>query len=214
MTENNIKNLLFDLGGVIMNLDRARCVEAFRALGLKDPEEFLGEYGQKGPFGALESGAISADEFRNEVRTLIGRPEVTDEEIDRAFCAFLTGIPEYRLDALRALRGKYKVYLLSNTNTIMWDSDIKKEFAQQGVDINHYFDGTVTSFDAKSLKPNAEIFNYTAQKLGIDPAETLFLDDSQANCNAARALGWNTALVEPGAEFVSILAKRGITPWA
>lgn len=88
-----IKNLLFDLGGVIMNLDRDRCVRAFEALGMRDADEFLGVYGQKGAFLALERGDIDADEFRREIRPLFDR-EVTDEEIDSAFNQFLTGIPQ------------------------------------------------------------------------------------------------------------------------
>ena len=116
-----IKNLLFDLGGVIMDIRRENCEEAFRQLGMADIGEYLGDYGQKGPFAALEEGKISEEEFRAEVRKHIAR-EVSDEEIDRAFNRFLTGIPVRRLEELRKLRGKYKLYMLSNTNSIMWRS--------------------------------------------------------------------------------------------
>ncbi|MDE6812354.1 MAG: HAD family phosphatase, partial [Duncaniella sp.] len=88
-----IKNLLFDLGGVIMDLDRDRCVRAFEKLGMKDADDFFGVYGQKGAFLALESGEIDAAEFRRRVRPLLGRPDVSDEEIDAAFTEFLVGIP-------------------------------------------------------------------------------------------------------------------------
>ena len=97
------------------------------------------------------------------------------------------------------------MYLLSNTNPIMWDSTIRTEFEKDGHDREYYFDGMVTSFEANSLKPEEKIFRYTADTLGIDPAETLFFDDSQANLDAAAKLGFKTALVAPGTEFVDIL---------
>lgn len=205
---NMIKNLLFDLGGVIMNLDRDRCVRAFEALGMRDADEFLGVYGQKGAFLALERGDIDADEFRREIRPLFDR-EVTDEEIDSAFNQFLTGIPQERLRALRQLRKRYGVYLLSNTNPIMMNGFIAEQFRQEeGMEMKDYFDGVVASYVAKCYKPDREIFDYACEKCGIKPEETLFFDDSQANVDAARALGFYAELVAPGTEFTEILSRR------
>lgn len=203
-----IKNLLFDLGGVIMNLDRDRCVRAFEALGMRDADEFLGVYGQKGAFLALERGDIDADEFRREIRPLFDR-EVTDEEIDSAFNQFLTGIPQERLRALRQLRKRYGVYLLSNTNPIMMNGFIAEQFRQEeGMEMKDYFDGVVASYVAKCYKPDREIFDYACEKCGIKPEETLFFDDSQANVDAARALGFYAEFVAPGTEFTEILSRR------
>lgn len=201
-----IKNLLFDLGGVIMDIRRENCVKAFKELGMEHPEEFLGEYSQKGPFMTLEEGMISVGEFRDKIRDLIP-VEVTDDQIDTAFCEFLTGIPEKRLRDLSALRDSYKIYLLSNTNEIMWNSRIAEEFRKDGYDIDHYFDGLVTSFEAKALKPSPQIFRYAEEKLGIIPSETLFFDDSEANVKAARSLGFHAEVVNPGDEFTDILQK-------
>ena len=199
-----IKNLLFDLGGVIMDIRRENCEEAFRQLGMADIGEYLGDYGQKGPFAALEEGKISEEEFRAEVRKHIAR-EVSDEEIDRAFNRFLTGIPVRRLEELRKLRGKYKLYMLSNTNSIMWRQDIAKAFRQEGLAVDDYFDGIVTSFEAKCCKPAPGIFNRVVEKFGIRPEETVFFDDSKANVEAASKLGFATRHVAPGLEFYEIL---------
>ncbi len=199
-----IKNLLFDLGGVIMDIRRENCEEAFRQLGMADIGEYLGDYGQKGPFAALEEGKISEEEFRAEVRKHIAR-EVSDEEIDRAFNRFLTGIPVRRLEELRKLRGKYKLYMLSNTNSIMWRQDIAKAFRQEGLAVDDYFDGIVTSFEAKCCKPAPGIFNRVVEKFGIRPEETVFFDDSKANVEAAAKLGFATRHVAPGLEFYEIL---------
>lgn len=189
-----------------MDIERQRCVDAYRTLGMAHPEDFLGDYAQKGPFMMIESGSITPAEFRDELRGWLPAG-VTDREIDEAFFKFLVGIPEHRLRELRELRKRHKVYLLSNTNPIMWDGKIKREFRKEGLEREDYFDGMVTSFEARSMKPDAEIFRYAINKLGIKPEETLFLDDSQANLDAAAALGFQTALVAPGSEFADIIAN-------
>ncbi len=200
-----IKNLLFDLGGVIMDIDRENCVRAFTKLGMKDIADFLGDYAQQGVFAELEEGKISAAQFRDAVRAHCPQG-TTDAEIDAAFNEFLLGIPAIRLEMLLQLREEYKVYLLSNTNEIMWNSRIAEEFRQiPGMDINSYFDGIVTSYSAHSLKPDAAIFRFAEETLGIKPSETLFLDDSQANVEAARKLGFKAEQVQPGTDvFTSI----------
>lgn len=199
-----IKNLLFDLGGVIMDIEKERCVAAFEELGLRDARSYFGDFSQQGPFMRLEQGTISPDEFHAALRT--GLPEgVSDEDIDRAFCKFLIGIPAHRLDELRRLRRSYRVYMLSNTNPIMWKSKIRDDFGQQGLTREDYFDGIVTSFEAKALKPDRAIFDYACRKLGIRPEETLFIDDSQANLDAAAALGFRTALAAPHTEFIQVI---------
>lgn len=199
-----IKNLLFDLGGVIMDIRRLNCVASFERLGMKDADSFLGEYSQKGPFLQLEEGLISEAEFRTAVRAMIDG-EVSDEQIDMAFCDFLVGIPTHRLVELRELKKSYNIYMLSNTNSIMWRSRIAEEFRQEGLEREDYFDGIVTSFEARSIKPDAKIFHTVVEKLGIKPEETLFLDDSQKNLDAASELGFHTLLVAPGSEFFELL---------
>jgi len=201
-----IKNLLFDLGGVIMDIRKECCVEAFEALGLEDAAGYFGEFSQQGPFMMLERGDMGIEEFHASLRSHL--PEGTDDEaIDKAFCRFLVGIPVGRLRWLDRLRSKYGIYLLSNTNPIMWNLTIKAEFEKDGRCREDYFDGVVTSFEANALKPEEKIFRYAVEKLGIKPVETLFFDDSQANLDAAARLGFHTALVAPGSEFIDILNK-------
>ncbi len=199
-----IRNLLFDLGGVIMDIDKNDCVRAFERLGLANASSYFGDYSQTGPFMLLEEGAISPDEFHAALRADL--PDgVSDAQIDAAFCEFLTGIPPYRLQWLRDLRKQKRVYMLSNTNPVMWHSKIAREFEQEGGSLSDYFDGCVTSFEAKALKPEKKIFDYAIRTLGIKPEETLFLDDSESNVQAARALGFQAEVVPPGTEFMDIL---------
>lgn len=196
-----IKNLLFDLGGVILDIDRTKAIDALAAIGMRDPGSLLGDYGQKGPFLALERGEITPAQFRDELRRYFDRP-VTDEEIDAAFCEFLRGIPTERLHALEELHKRFRIYLLSNTNALMWYRYILPEFTKDGHDINYYFDGLIASFEVKAYKPEPAIFHATADILGIEPSETLFYDDSQANVDAARREGFHATLVTPECGFM------------
>lgn len=201
-----IRNLIFDLGGVIMDIRRTDCVSAFEELGMQGANEFFGEYKQSGPFLRLEAGEIGEDEFRAAMRRLITVP-VTDAELDAALNRFLVGIPVHRLRELEELHRRYGMYLLSNTNPIMWRSRIADQFRKDGHDVNYYFDGMVTSFAARSVKPARGIFDTLVADCGIDPAESLFLDDSQANVDAARALGFHAVVVEPGDEFNTLIER-------
>lgn len=209
MKSSQLRNLMFDLGGVIMDIRKERCVQAFQELGLPDANSYFGDFSQEGIFAAIESGKIGVEEFHARLHELIPHA-VSDADIDHAFMQFLIGIPRHRLEALRALREHYGIYLLSNTNPIMWNSFISEQFRQEGMELCDYFDGVVTSFEAKCLKPGAAIFEYAQKKFGISPVETMFLDDSQANCEAAQALGWHAMQVPAGTEFMQLLQEKGL----
>ncbi|MDE6586811.1 MAG: HAD family phosphatase [Paramuribaculum sp.] len=204
-----IKNLLFDLGGVIMDIRRADCIAAFKQLGMEHPEDFLGEYVQAGPFMGIENGSMTPQQFRDTLRPYL-RADVTDGEIDTAFERFLVGIPVSRLRALTRLReAGYRVCLLSNTNPIMWDGKISEEFRKDGASgPEDYFDAMIRSYEVKVMKPAAEIFRIAAERCGIVPEETIFLDDSQSNLNAAAREGYHTLLVAPGYEFETLLEEQ------
>ena len=114
---DNTRNLLFDLGGVIMDIRRENCVKALTDLGMEGADEMLGLYCQSGPFLLLEEGKMSAEAFRKEIRSRC-TTNPSDDEIDTAFNAFLIGIPTARLRALQELRKHYRIYMLSNTNNV------------------------------------------------------------------------------------------------
>lgn len=89
----------------------------------------------------------------------------------------------------------------------MFEGVIARNFAQEGLDVNAYFDGVTVSYNARSNKPDRKIFDYAIATMGIKPEETLFFDDGQENLDAAAKLGFKTALVEPGCEFMDIIIK-------
>lgn len=200
---DGVKNLLFDLGGVLMDLKRENCVAAFEAIGVKNANLMLGEYSQKGIFLQLEEGSLSASEFRDAVRLEAGLP-LTDRQIDDALNKFLISIPEYKLNMLLELKKRYHIVMLSNTNPIMFHSKIDECFRIQGLTINDYFDEKYLSYKMKCIKPNPEIFQKLITQSGMKPEETLFFDDSQKNLEAAEKFGFRTYLAPPFTDFSSI----------
>ena len=196
-----IRNLLFDLGGVIINLDRQRCVDALTALGDEKADEMLGLSVQRGTLMDLEEGKISPSDFFKRMRQKIGKA-VSDEEIVHALNELLIGIPLDRLTLLRKLRQRFNVMMLSNTNPIM--------FAQEGLSITDYFDDVYLSYRLKSCKPDIAIFKKVIELSRIVPQETLFFDDSQKNLDAAASLGFKTFLVTPDRDIVTFFNTQSI----
>ncbi|WP_455497805.1 HAD family hydrolase [Coprobacter sp.] len=201
-----IKTIIFDLGGVLMDLNKQRCINAFKHLGFTDIQEYLGEYEQKGMFMDLEDGTISAPEFRDKIRNHIGKP-VTDQQIDDAFNLFLVGIPDYKLTMLLELRKKYQVFMLSNTNPVMFEGRIPELFKMQGGSISDYFDKFYLSYQLGATKPKPIVFEKIIADAKILPEETLFLDDSRRNIEAARTLGFKIYLTAPQEDFTSIFKQ-------
>lgn len=190
-----VKNLIFDLGGVVIDLKRENAVAALTALGIKGVDQLLGLYRQEEPFLSLETGRLTSAEFFDEMRRR-ARAGVTDREIESAFNAFLIGLPVERLRALRSLREDgFKVYGLSNTNAVMFNSWIREAFMQEGLKVNDYFDGLVLSFEEGMCKPDPDLFMTVVNRYGLDPGETVMLDDSRKNCEAAESVGLRSACV-------------------
>lgn len=206
MESKGIKNLLIDLGGVLINLDRQRCMESFKKLGFADVEERLDIQQLHGIFLQQEKGLITSAEFRNEMRKMIGK-EISDQQIDEAWNSFLVDIPDYKLDLLLKLRTKYVVYLLSNTNEIHWQWACKNAFPYRTFKVEDFFEKTYLSFEMHMIKPEPEIFKAVIEDAGIEPQETLFIDDSEINCKAAQKLGISTYTPKAGEDWSPLFKK-------
>lgn len=211
-----IKNVIFDLGGVVIDLNRERAVKALEELGLKDADDMLGLYGQNEPFYGLETGERSTGEFYDLLRARM-HPGVTDTQITEAFNLFLVSLPAERLEMLRRMRAAgYKIFMLSNTNPVMYLTWIDRAFRQQGATVNDYFDGIVVSFQELMCKPNVVIFETLMRRYGLNPSETLMLDDSENNCKAAVVAGarafqiGNTDKDDMIAVCSALLATKGL----
>ena len=184
----------------MIDLQRLKAIEALSSLGYKDAEVLLGEYAQKGPFLQLETGEISSADIYDLLLPQC-KEGTTCGDIRDAFEEFLRDLPIERLRMLDRLREKgYKLYVLSNTNPIMYHHWIEEAFRKDGKSVNDYFDGIVVSFQEKTCKPDQNIFKRVVERYGLDPTETMMLDDSPANVAAAKAIGLQAIQIKPEGE--------------
>lgn len=200
-----IKNIVFDLGGVIVPLNRDACNVAFSKIGFNDFDKILNNYVQEGFFLQYEKGEISSDEFRSIIRESMMpqfKNSVTDKEIDNAMGAFLDEIPAERMELLLSLRDNYKLYMLSNTNPIAI-SIVKRHFLKAGKEMKECFDKVFLSYEMKLAKPSSEIFTTMMEQANMIASETLFIDDAPANIESAAKVGLKTLLYVPGTNLVS-----------
>ncbi len=187
-----IKNVMIDFGGVIVNLARNRCLEAFEQLGVESIRELLfNNYRHKDLFMQLELGTISPAVFRDGIRHLTRQP-LTDDQINAAWIAMLDDVPSQKLELLLELRKRYNTLLLSNTNSIHWEWSEQHLFSYKGHQATDFFHKLYLSYELHLLKPDRAIFEYVLQNAAIRPEETLFIDDALPNCQAAEALGIRT----------------------
>lgn len=203
MRRKGIKNIIFDFGGVLINLNRQRCIDNFKQLGLSSVENLIDPFAQQGIFMQLEKGIITPAVFRDKVREEMDKP-VTDEQIDAAWNSFLVDVPAYKLDALLKLREHYLVYLLSNTNEIHWHWSCEHVFPYKGFRETDYFEESFLSYEMNLAKPDAAIFEAVIEATDIQPKETFFIDDSEANCRTAETLGIATYVCKPGEDWTKL----------
>ncbi len=184
-----IKNIIFDWGGVITDLDFNASVEAFKKYGL---DSFIEQYNikfQKDFYTKLEMGLISPEEFRTELRKIIPEP-ITDIELDHAWAALLCDLPEERWDLLHKVRNYFRTYLLSNTNKIHVDRYFQRIFESFGVyGYSHLFEKTYFSYELNMRKPDIRIFEFVLKDSNLKPEETLLIDDFYENIESAGKLG-------------------------
>lgn len=203
--ERVIKNIVFDLGGVIMTLDPAEALRRFKALGLSDAERYLDSYTQSGIFGNLEEGKITAEDFRSKLSSLTGH-ELTFDECRHAWLGYRKDVPQRNLDLLKELRAKgYRLILLSNTNPFMMDWALSSEFDGKGSSLNDYFDALYLSYRLGIMKPAPDFFRQVLDNENILPEETLFVDDGPRNVEAAGKLGFMTMCPDNGSDWTGEL---------
>lgn len=202
-----IKNIAFDLGGVVIALSYEQAVRRFEEIGLKDARQHLDAFHQRGIFGDLERGIITTEEFRIELGKLIGR-EVTYDECLYAWHGYVEYVPQKNLQMLLKLRQLgYKVCLLSNTNPFMMQWAMSNEFDGNGHSMDYYFDNLYLSYKYKYMKPSPEIFKIMLEGQQSSAEETLFIDDGQKNVEAAKELGMKTLFPENNEDWTEPLAK-------
>ncbi len=194
------KNIIFDLGNVVVDIDLNITIEGFRKLGFNENENFIGKYSQKGFFYDLEVGRISVEDFINKVKQHIPH-DVTSEQVMDCWKGMILDYHQDRIETILRLKQTHQVFLLSNTNRIHIDA-CKDRVPLVG-SLDKLFDKLYYSYEMGMSKPNAIIFNTVLEDANIKAEETLFLDDGALNVETARSLGIESWLVEYPDQWVS-----------
>lgn len=185
---SRIKNIIFDLGGVIYDIDYHKTIEAFSNLGIDQAEVLYSQAQQTDLFDAYEIGAISSEVFIQKLKSKLNI-DLEDSDIINAWNALLIGVPKHRLDFLLEVKLTHNTFLLSNTNDLHIQQ-INREL--QAIDVNGlepFFHEVFLSYELGMRKPHKETFAEVVNRLNIDPSETLFIDDSPQHLIGAKAAG-------------------------
>lgn len=204
----HIKNIIFDLGGVILNLDYGLTTQAFKSLGIKEFENLYSQVKQRQLFDDYEKGFIASEVFRNELVSLI-ESGPSPHEIDAAWNAMLLDLPEERIELLEKLKSKYRLFLLSNTNDIhitAYSSYLLKTFGFP--DLSHIFEKEYYSYRVGMRKPDKEIFELVLSENDLKASETLFIDDSAQHIEGARQAEITAYHLQPPQTIVHLLGKE------
>lgn len=183
-----IKNIIFDMGGVLFDLHADRCIEAFEAIGAHKTAAYVREFRTEDMFHLIEVSSGTTVQFCDEVRSLDGI-NASVEKITTAWNALLGTTPQDKRNLLLQLKSEgYNMFLLSNTNEIHWNK-AKAIIAGGEHDIDDFFDRIFLSYEMNLRKPDKEIFRRVLKQADIDADETLFIDDNAQNVASAQELG-------------------------
>lgn len=208
-TNQQIKNIIFDFGGVILDIDPQQINNELERLGYMDFQRLSSPEFQEGIINKFERGILTPEVFRKKVRDFLGF-SITQQEIDDVWNSILLDIPKERIRVLEQAKKNYQIFLLSNSNEIHYDvyvRDLQLRFGYN--DFDHLFHKSYFSFDLHMSKPNPEIFEFVMYQHQLNPQETLFIDDTLQHIETAKKLGFKTyQLVKP--ERVRDLFSDGI----
>jgi putative hydrolase of the HAD superfamily len=200
----SIKNIIFDLGGVILNIDYDLTKQAFEKFGVKDFDKIYSQSAQQKLFDDFETGKISASFFRRELKKIIPQ-KISDEEFDQAWNAMLLNLPAERIKLLEKLKMKYRLFLLSNTNEIhfkAFSNYLQKTFGFKSM--KHIFEKEYPSYKIGMRKPDKKVFELVLRENNLCPKETLFIDDSIQHIEGAKKMGIKTLFIEKGFNICSL----------
>ncbi len=200
----NIKNIIFDLGNILLDLDFNASINAFQKLGLKNDVLNKQQAYSDPVFYELEVGMVTPKEFRKKVREIINNKNATDQHIDDAWSAMVLNIPAERVKVLQELAKNYNVYLFSNTNQIHIDRLLPAFKVQHGIDFTSLFEETYYSHEIHDRKPDLSSFEKVIELSGVNPDETLFVDDLEKNITGAQKAGMKTFWLKSGMEMAKV----------
>lgn len=206
MKTNKRKAVIFDMGGVLVDLDMQGCKDAFkRILGYSRIDELLDPCHQKGIIGDLEGGVLTEDEFRQAVLSESAEGCVP-EDVDKAFWHILEGIAPYKAELLVKMSRSYDLYLLSNNNGITMVRAYQL-FEEAGAPLDKVFRKCFLSYQMKALKPSETFYKAVVEQIGLPSDMLLFIDDSMPNVEGSIAAGLPAVHYIPGSDLSALLAE-------
>src|ERR1700754_1659100 len=197
-----IKNIIFDLGGVIINLDNQRTEDAFTSLGVKDFRSYFGHGHADSFFKEYEVGRLSDQQFIDSIRQLTGL-SLSDEAVVNSWNALLLDFPPERIQLLKQLRKSYRLFLFSNTNALhlaALQQTYRETFG--GGSLEDHFEKTYYSHLMGMRKPDKESFEYILQENQLNAEETMFVDDAIINVEGAEKVGLRGLFLRPGVSLL------------
>ena len=187
----NYKAVIFDLGGVIIHIDYAATIHAFENLGHSDFHNLYSQAQQSGLFDEFETGKISGQRFVNELLPYL-KAGTSPNKVVAAWNALIGAVPKERIELLQKVREKHPTFLLSNTNELHMQAVLRSWNASSNQPMSDFFDHIYLSHEIGMRKPNAEIFEFVCRENHLNPAETLFIDDSIQHIEGAKSCGLQT----------------------
>lgn len=205
-----VKNIIFDYGGVILNIDYQKTVDAFRNLGLNDFDRLYSQALQVDLFDRLEKGLLTPADFYHSIRDISGL-NLPDSRIEEAWNSIILDMPPHRISLLEKVRRHYRIFLLSNTNEIhcrVYTAQLKEKYGYG--DFSELFEKVYFSFRIGMKKPDPVIFQLVLTENNLNPVETLFIDDSVQHIKAAELSGLKTCFLEDYKEVSDLFTKDGL----
>jgi len=211
MKNDQIRNIIFDLGDVILNIDVPIASKSFADLSGREQHEILTIFKESEIFRHFETGLMDEPTFRNYVREILNFPDLSDEAIDTAWNSLLLDLPPERVELLKKLATKYRLFLLSNTSSIHITQVNKILEASTGIEkLEDLFEIVFLSYEMGLMKPDPRIYEEVLAKAGLKAAETLFLDDNADNIRSASQLGIETIHVQKPVTILEYLKDYAV----
>jgi glucose-1-phosphatase len=183
-----IRNIIFDLGGVLLNINPLLSLLEFANISKTDSEVLKNRLASERVFEKFDTGALSPDGFRAELCRIMAY-KASNAEIDAAWNILLLDFPAERVELLKELRNNYRIFLLSNTNIIHFWKYTGDFYSTYGLPMAELFEKLFLSYEIGIHKPDAGIYTHVLQNAGLKAEECVFIDDSLANVDAARIIG-------------------------
>lgn len=203
--ELDVDAIIFDFGGVIINIDYEATIRVFKSMGISDFDHLYSQASQSSLFNDIETGHISSQRFINGLLQVLPKG-ITANQVVTAWNAMILDVPQERIKLLQELRKTYRIFLLSNTNSIHIQKALLHWFNATNIPIHDLFDHVYLSHEMGMRKPDIEIFETVCSDQKLDPKKTLFIDDSPQHIAGAQEFGLHVHHLKPSETIQSLFS--------